>query len=167
VHHVLMHTLDIALYVLAAILAVIGLAGAILPALPGVPILFAGIWLAAGVDGYAHVGLWWLIAIGIVGALAMLLDLVASVFGAKRVGAQPAALWGSAIGTVVGLFFGLPGLLLGPFIGALAGELMSGSSVLRSTHVGVGTWVGLLLGTLAKLVLSFVMLAMFAFAMLW
>ncbi|RAP58622.1 DUF456 family protein [Oleiagrimonas sp. MCCC 1A03011] len=159
--------MDILLYVLAAVLVVIGLAGAILPALPGVPILYAGLWLAAAVDGYHHVGFWWLIIIGLIGALAMLLDLVASVFGAKRVGATPAALWGSAIGTVIGLFFGLPGLLLGPFAGALAGELTSGSSVLRSTHVGVGTWIGLLLGTLAKLVLSFVMLALFAFAMLW
>ena len=162
-----MHILDIALYVLAALLMLAGLAGAILPALPGIPILFAGIWLAAGTDGYAHLGLWWLLVIAAVGALGMLLDLVAGVFGAKRVGATPAALWGSAIGTVVGLFLGLPGLLLGPFIGALVGELMSGSSVLCSTHVGIGTWIGLLLGTLAKLVLSFVMLGMFAFAMLW
>ncbi|KGI78915.1 DUF456 domain-containing protein [Oleiagrimonas soli] len=159
--------MDILLYVLAGVLVVIGLAGAILPALPGIPILYAGLWLAAGVDGYRHVGFWWLLIIALIGALAMLLDLVASVFGAKRVGATPAALWGSAIGTVVGLFFGLPGLLLGPFIGALAGELMSGSSVLRSTHVGVGTWVGLLLGTLAKVVLSFVMLALFGFRMIF
>ncbi|MBB6184319.1 hypothetical protein HNQ86_001664 [Oleiagrimonas soli] len=159
--------IDILLYVLAGVLVVIGLAGAILPALPGIPILYAGLWLAAGVDGYRHVGFWWLLIIALIGALAMLLDLVASVFGAKRVGATPAALWGSAIGTVVGLFFGLPGLLLGPFIGALAGELMSGSSVLRSTHVGVGTWVGLLLGTLAKVVLSFVMLALFGFRMIF
>jgi uncharacterized protein YqgC (DUF456 family) len=74
--------------------------------------------------------------------------------------------WGALLGTLVGIFFGLPGLLLGPFIGALAGELSSGGSVLRSTQVGVGTWIGLLLGTLAKLVLSFAMIGVFVFALL-
>lgn len=159
--------LDILLYVLAAVLVLAGLAGTILPLLPGIPMLYAGLWLAAATDGYRHVGLWWLIALAVVAALAMLLDFVAGMFGAKRVGAQPAAVWGAMIGTVVGLFFGVPGVLLGPFIGALTGELLSGSSVLRSTHVGAGTWIGLLVGTLAKLALSFLMVAMFAFAMLW
>jgi uncharacterized protein YqgC (DUF456 family) len=162
-----MHALDIVLYGLAVLLMLAGLAGAILPALPGIPILYAGIWLAAGTDGYAHIGVWWLIGIALVGAFGMLMDLVAGVFGARRVGATPAALWGSAIGTVVGLFLGIPGLILGPFIGALAGEMLSGSSVLRSTHVGMGTWVGLLLGTLVKLVVSFAMLGMFALKMLF
>ena len=158
--------LDILLYVLAALLVLLGLAGTLLPALPGIPILYAGLWLAAATDGYHHVGTYWLIGIALVGALALLLDFVAGVFGAKRAGAQPAALWGAAIGTFVGLFLLGPfGLLLGPFLGALAGELLSGSSVLRSTHVGVGTWVGVIVGTLAKLTLSFVMLGMFAFAM--
>ncbi len=156
-----MNALDIFLYVLAGLIVLAGLAGSILPALPGIPILFAGLWLAAGVDGYQHVGMWTLLLIALLGVVALVLDFVAGIFGAKRVGARPAALWGSAIGTVVGLFFGLPGLLLGPFIGALLGELASGSSVLRSTHVGVGTWVGLLLGTLAKIVLSFMMLGVF------
>ncbi len=156
---------DILLYVLAAALVLVGLAGTLLPALPGVPILYAGLWLAAATDGYRHVGAGWLLAIAVVGILALLLDFVAGVLGAKRVGATPAALWGAAIGAFVGLYFGPLGLLLGPFIGALAGELLSGSSVLRSTHVGIGTWIGLLVGILAKLVLSFVMLAMFAFAM--
>jgi len=159
--------LDILLYVVAAVLVLAGLAGTILPMLPGIPILYAGLWLAAAVDGYRHVGLWWMLAIAAVGIVGLLLDFVAGMFGARRVGAQPAAVWGAMIGTVVGLFFGLPGLLLGPFVGALAGELMSGSSVLRSTHVGAGTWIGLLLGTLAKIALSFLMLAMFAVKMLW
>lgn len=159
--------LDILLYVLAALLVLAGLAGTLLPALPGIPILYAGLWLAAATDGYRHVGAGWLIGIAVIGVVALLLDFVSGVFGAKRVGARPAALWGAAIGTFAGLFLLGPllGLLLGPFLGALAGELLSGSSVLRSTHVGVGTWVGVILGTLAKLALSFVMLGMFAFAM--
>ncbi|NII11886.1 DUF456 domain-containing protein [Oleiagrimonas sp. C23AA] len=159
--------MDVGLYVLSVLLVLAGLAGAILPALPGIPILFGGLWLAAWVDGYQHVGGGWLAVIAVVGALALLVDFLAGVIGAKRVGAQPAALWGSALGTVIGLFFGLPGLIFGPFLGALAGELCSGSSVLRSAHVGVSTWVGLLLGTLTKIIASFVMLGIFGGAWLF
>ena len=159
--------LDIALYVLAALLMLGGLAGSVLPMLPGIPMVFGGIWLAAAVDGYRHLGLWWLLVIGAIGAVGVIVDFVASALGAKRVGASPRALWGAAIGTIVGMFFSIPGLLFGPFIGAILGELASGTSVLRSAHVGVGTWLGLLFGTLLKLVLSFLMVGLFGVAMLF
>lgn len=159
--------LDIALYVLAALLIVGGLAGSVLPALPGLPMLFGGIWLVAALDGYRHLGLWWLLIIGALGAVGVLVDFVASTLGAKRVGASRLALWGAGLGTVIGMFFGIPGLLFGPFVGALGGELASGTSVLRSAHVGVGTWLGLLFGTLVKLVISFVMVGLFGLAMLF
>lgn len=159
--------LDIALYVLAALLITGGLAGSVLPVLPGIPMVYGGIWLAAAVDGYRHLGLWWLLVIGAIGLVGVIVDFVASTLGAKRVGASSRALWGAAIGTIVGMFFGIPGLLLGPFIGAILGELASGNSVLRSAHVGVGTWLGLLFGTLLKLVLSFLMVGLFGVAMLF
>ncbi|HXE77071.1 MAG TPA: DUF456 domain-containing protein [Rhodanobacter sp.] len=159
--------MDIALYVLAALLMLGGLAGSVLPVLPGIPMVFGGIWLAAAIDGYRHLGLWWLLIIGAIGAIGVIVDFVASTLGAKRVGASPRALWGAAIGTLVGMFFGIPGLLFGPFIGAVLGELASGTSVLRSAHVGVGTWLGLLFGTLLKLVLSFLMVGLFGVAMLF
>lgn len=155
--------LDIALYLLAAVLIVAGLIGAVLPTLPGLPMLFGGIWLAAALDGYRHLGLWWLLALGALAALGVLLDFVAATLGAKRVGASRQAIWGASLGTFVGLFFGLPGLLLGPFAGALLGEFASGKSVLRSAHVGLGTWLGLLFGALAKLVLSLTIVALAAF----
>ncbi len=161
-----MPMLDIALYVLAAVLMVAGVAGNILPALPGIPMIFGGIWLAAAVDQYRHLGLWWLLVIGALGVVGVIVDFVAASLGAKRVGASKLALWGAAIGTVVGMFLGLAGLLLGPFVGAVLGELASGTSALRSAHVGAATWLGLLLGTLVKLVLSFMMIGLFAFAWL-
>jgi uncharacterized protein len=104
--------------------------------------------------------------LGVLAALALLLDFLAGLLGARRVAASTAALWGAAIGTVAGLFFGLPGLLLGPFIGAVAGELRSGGGIHRSTHVGIATWIGLLFGTLAKIALSFTMLGVFVAALL-
>lgn len=158
--------LDIALYALAAVLMIGGLAGTILPALPGIPMLFGGIWLVAAVDRYRHLGLWWLLGIGVLAIAGVVIDFVAGTLGAKRVGASPRALWGAGLGTLAGMFFGVPGLLLGPFLGAVGGELTAGTSVLRSTHVGVGTWVGLLFGTLLKLVVSCMMLGLFALGML-
>ena len=161
-----MSSLDIALYLFSAILVLIGLAGTIVPALPGIPLIFAGLWLAAGTDGYRHVGTWWLAMIAVLGAIGFVVDFVATAMGAKRVGASRLAIWGAMIGTVTGMFFGIPGLLLGPFVGAVIGELMTGNSVLRSTHVGVGTWLGWLLGTLVKLVISLAMIGLFGFAWL-
>lgn len=159
--------MDIALYLLAALLILGGLAGAILPMLPGIPMLFGGIWLAAAVDNYQHLGKWWLLAIGLLGAVGVITDFVASTLGAKRVGATPRALWGAGAGTLLGMFFGIPGLIFGPFAGALLGELASGTSVLRSTHVGAATWLGLLFGTLLKLVISCMMIGLFAVALLF
>jgi uncharacterized protein YqgC (DUF456 family) len=151
-------------YVLAVVMMLVGIAGTVLPALPGLPLVFAGMLLAAWTDHFAHVGTFTLVVLGILSVLAVVIDFVASMLGAKRVGASPRALWGATIGTIAGLFFGIPGLLLGPFLGAVAGELTAGSHVHHATRVGIGTWLGLLFGTLAKLALCFTMLGIFLLA---
>jgi uncharacterized protein YqgC (DUF456 family) len=153
-----MHILLIAL---AAALIVVGLVGATVPALPGVPLIFAGIWLVAGVDGYRHLGLGWLLGIAGIGAVGLGVDLLAGALGAKRMGASSQAVSGALIGTVIGLFFGMPGLLFGPFLGAVLGELSAGNSVLRSAQAGVSVWLGLIFGTIIKLVASLMMVALF------
>lgn len=159
--------MSVFLYVVAATLILVGLAGAVVPALPGIPLIFAGIWLVAGVDEYHHIGLWWLLSIALVGAIGLTMDLVAGALGTKRVGASRQAVWGALLGTVVGLFFGLSGLLLGPFFGAVLGELRAGSGVLRSTHVGVSASIGLIFGAVVKLVASFTMVALFGAGWWW
>lgn len=153
-------------YVVAAVLILTGIAGTILPAMPGVPIVFAGMWLAAWVSDYALISTWTVGLLGVLAGLAVLLDFVAGLLGARRVQATTKALWGAAAGTVVGMFFGLPGLLFGPFIGALVGEASAGGTLQRSTHVGIATWIGLLFGTIAKIALSFTMLGIFIAALL-
>jgi uncharacterized protein YqgC (DUF456 family) len=158
---------DILLYVIASALIVVGLVGAIVPTLPGIPLIFGGIWLIAGVDGYRHLGLWWLLGIAGIGAVGLTLDLLAGALGAKRVGASKQAVAGALAGTVIGLFFGLPGLLLGPFVGAVLGELAAGNSVLRSTQVGVSAWLGLIFGTIVKLVSSLMMVVLFGAGWWW
>ena len=142
----------------------VGLAGAVLPALPGVPLVFGGLWLAAWIDDYARVGGWTIGVLGVLTMLAFVVDFAATALGAKKVGASRQAIAGAALGTFVGIFFGLPGLLLGPFIGAVAGELAARGRVGQAMDVGVATWMGLLFGTLAKLALSLAMVGIFVAA---
>lgn len=153
-----------ACFFIAALLILAGVAGTIVPALPGVPLVFAGMLLAAWADHFAHVGPITLTVLGILGVLAMAIDFLAGLAGARRVGASKYALWGATLGTLVGIFLGLPGIVFGPFIGAVTGELVAGSRAGRAAHVGVGTWLGLLFGTLAKLALCFTMLGVFLLA---
>jgi uncharacterized protein YqgC (DUF456 family) len=159
--------MDVLLYVGAACLMAVGLFGSLVPALPGIPLAFAGIWLAAAADHYQHIGLWWLLGIAAVGAVGLALDLLAGALGAKRAGASPRAVWGALLGSVIGIFFGLPGLLLGPFVGAVVGELSTGKSVQRSTHVGLSAWLGLIFGTIMKLVSCVTMIMLFGAAWWW
>ncbi len=154
-------------YIISFALVITGLLGAVIPALPGIPIIFAGLWLLCGVDQYRHVGVGWLLGIAAIGAIGLALELLAAALGAKRVGASRQAVWGALAGSVIGLFFGLPGLLLGPFVGALVGEWSAGKGVVRSTQVGIGAWVGLIFGTLMKLVTSVVMVAVFGAVWWW
>jgi uncharacterized protein len=148
-------------WILAVLLTLAGLAGLILPALPGPLLLFAGLWTAAWAEAFAHVGAKTLVALGIMAALAWLADFVAGAFGARRYGASPRSVWGAALGALVGVFFGLPGLLLGPFLGALLGELSARWDLAAAGRAGWGATVGLVLGTAAKLALGVAMLGLF------
>ena len=111
------------LWVLAIVLVIVGLAGVLLPALPGTVLIFAGLLLGAWADSFTRVGALPLIAIGLIGASSYLVDFVAAALGAKHLGASPRAMAGAAIGTVAGFFLGIPGIILGPFVGAVIGEL--------------------------------------------
>lgn len=161
--------MDAALWVAAIALVLAGLAGTVLPALPGVPLVFVGLLLAAAIDGFSKVGVPTLVLLGLLTAAAVGVDLVASSFGAKKAGASKGAVAGSAIGAVVGLFFGLPGLpglLVGPFAGALLGELLVKKDWKQAGKAGLATWVGLALGTAAKVALAFAMVGLFVLAYL-
>jgi uncharacterized protein len=155
----------VVLWLLVVALVVIGLAGAILPVVPGVPLVFAGLWLGAYIDHYERVGGLTVAVLGVLALLALVVDAIASVLGAKRAGASPKAMAGAAIGAVVGLFVFPPfGLLLGPFVGAVVGELAARRDMDQATRVGLAATLGLLLGAVAKLATSIAMLAIFGFA---
>ena len=152
------------MWLLATLLIVAGLAGTVLPALPGIPLVFAGLLVGAWVDDFQRVGWVTLLVLGLLAVASLVIDFAATALGAKRVGASRKALIGAALGTLLGVFLGIPGLILGPFVGAVAGEMLSHGEWRRATSAGAGTWVGLLFGTLAKIALAFAMLGIFVFA---
>ncbi len=149
---------------LAAALVVIGFAGTVLPALPGAPLVFAGLLVAASIDGFQKVGWFTLGVLGVLTLISFGVDFVAAAVGAKRVKASRLALLGAFLGTIGGLFFGLPGLIAGPFLGAAAGEYASNRDLVRAKEVGIGTWLGLLVGVALKLAIIFTMLGVFTLA---
>jgi len=151
-------------YVLAVVLALVGVAGLIVPVLPGVPLLFAGMLLAAWADGFEHLSWPTLTVLGVLTLLSVAIDVLASVFGARRVGASRLALVGALIGGLAGVLFMPIGLFAGPFAGALAGELVSSRHVGKATKVGVGTSLGILVGMALKLALAAAMFGVFALA---
>ena len=153
--------MTILLWALAVILIVAGLAGLVLPALPGPPLLFLGLLLAAWAEDFVHVGAGTLTALGVMAVLAFLADLAASAFGARRYGASRRSMVGAALGAVVGIFFGLPGLLLGPFIGALLGELSAQRDLASASRAGWGATLGMAIGIAAKLALGIAMVGLF------
>lgn len=151
------------LFILAAACAVIGIAGLALPAVPGAPLLFIGLVLAAWAEDFAYVGTGTLIVLAVLAMLTYLVDLAAGVFGVQRFGASSRAMAGAAVGAVVGIFFGLAGVVLGPFLGAAIGELTIAREWRAAGRAGIGAAIGLAIGTAAKIALAFAMLGIFAF----
>ena len=152
------------LWIVAVVLVVAGLAGTILPVLPGAPLVLAGLVAAAWAENFVYVGVPTLVLLAVLTALTYVIDLVTSALGAKRVGASKYAIWGAVLGGLVGAFFGIVGILLGPFVGAVAGELGAGRSVKQAGRAGVASWIGFVAGTLGKLALLFTMIGIFVLA---
>ena len=154
------------LWILCVALIVAGLAGTVLPVLPGTVVVWAGIVLGAWIDDFQRVGTTTLVVVTVLAALAWVLDYVAGLLGARRAGASRQALLGAAIGTVVGLFMGVVGVLFMPLVCAALGEYLARKDQHRAVRVGVATWLGIMLGLLAKVVLAFVMVGLFVAALL-
>lgn len=154
------------LWVLCIALIVLGLAGTVLPVLPGTLLVWAGIVLGAWIDDFARVSVTTVVLISVLGVLAWGLDYAAGLMGAQKAGASKQALLGAAVGTVLGLFMGLVGVLFMPLVGAAVGEYLARKDETRAVKVGLATWVGIMLGLMAKVVLAFIMVGVFAAALL-
>ena len=154
------------LWVVAVLLVLIGLAGTVLPALPGIPLIFGGVLLAAWIDDFQRIGGW---ALGVLAVLAIggiAIDYVAAALSARRVGASRQGIIGAALGTIAGVFTGLWGLVFMPLAGAAIGEFLAQRDALRAGKVGVATWIGLLVGTALKIAIAFTMVGIAVAALL-
>ena len=154
------------LWVLCAALIVLGLAGTVLPLLPGTLLVWGGIVLGAWIDDFTRVGTTTVVVVSVLAVLAWGLDYVAGLMGAQKAGASKLALLGAAVGTVLGLFMGLVGVLFMPLVGAAVGEYLARKDQIRAVKVGVATWIGIMLGLIAKVVLAFIMVGIFIAALL-
>ena len=150
--------------IVAILLVVIGISGIVLPLLPGVPLVFAGLLLAASIDGFAKVSILTMVIIGVIALLAWVVDFVSSMVTAKKAGASKQAMWGAGIGALLGILGGIPGLIIGPAIGAIIGELIAHKDTSRATTVGIAAGLGFVLALVVKIVLTLTMLAIFAYA---
>jgi uncharacterized protein len=154
-----------ALWVAAVLLILVGIAGTVLPALPGVPLIFGGVLLAAWIDDFQRIGVATVVVLAVLTVLGIIIDYVAAALSAKRVGASRQGIIGAAIGTLAGIFTGLWGLLFMPLAGAALGEFIAHKDMFRAGRVGAATWVGLLVGTAIKLAIAFTMVGVFVVAL--
>ncbi len=156
-----------ALWIIAVLMILTGIVGTVLPALPGVVFVFAGIVLAAWIDSFTVISAW---TVGVLAALTLigfLVDYLATLFTAQRAGATVPGLIGAAVGTVAGIMSGLWGLIFMPLAGAAIGEYIAHRDALRAGRVGLATWIGLLIGAVLKLAIVFTMVGIFVVALLF
>lgn len=154
------------LWIVAVLLMLIGIAGTVLPALPGVPLIFGGVLLAAWIDDFQRISVVTVIVLAVLAAIGIVIDYVAAVISAKRAGASRQGIIGAAIGTLAGIFTGLWGLLFMPLVGAAVGEFIAHKDMFRAGKVGAATWFGLLVATAVKLAIAFTMIGVFVAALL-
>ncbi len=150
--------------IVAILLIAIGIAGTVLPMLPGIPLVFAGLLLVAWHGGFDQVGVFTMVMIGAIAIMAWAVDFFASIITAKKAGSSKYALWGAAVGGLVGIMGGIAGLIIGPAIGAIIGELITHKDATKAATVGIAAGLGFVLALAIKIVLVLTMLAMFAYA---
>jgi uncharacterized protein len=154
------------LWVLSVALIAVGVAGTVLPALPGTVLVLAGIVLGAWIDDFTRVG-WGVVAgAAVLAVIAWVLDYVAGLLGARKAGASRQAIVGAALGTLAGLFMGLIGVLFMPLVGAAIGEWLARRDHGQALKVGVATWLGIMAGMVSKVVIAFMMIGLFVAALL-
>jgi uncharacterized protein YqgC (DUF456 family) len=149
------------IWIFGSVLAVSGLFGMLLPFIPGAPLLFLGLLLGAWAEDFRYIGAGTLLVLAAMAGMTYLVEFFASVLGVQRFGGSRRAMLGAAVGGVAGLFLGIPGILLGPFVGAVLGELSQKRSLDQAGRAGFGTVVGLAIGVAGKLAIGIAMLGLF------
>jgi uncharacterized protein YqgC (DUF456 family) len=158
---------EILLYVLGAVALVVGIAGVVLPAVPGSVLLVAGALLVGWAEDFTRVSRGVVAVCAALGAAIWVVDLLAGALGAKAFGASRWAVVGASLGLVVGMFLGLPGIVLGPAVGAIVLEYARNPSFERALKAGAGAFVGFVLGSAVKVSLAFVLVGVLLVALVW
>jgi uncharacterized protein YqgC (DUF456 family) len=140
---------------------VLGLVGTVVPFLPGTPLVFLGALVYAFATAWSPIGAGRLVILGALTLLAHVLHYVAGALGVRRAGGSAWGGLGALLGAIVGVFFGLPGLFIGPMLGAIAGELLRSGELGTSIRTGIAAVVGMLLGAVANFTIAVVMIALF------
>ena len=144
-------------YFIAMILIAVGMTGTVIPAVPGLPLIFLGGWLIGWASDYELIGPGSIVILALLALIGVGVDFLAQVLGAKRAGAGRWGLFGAVLGTVAGVFFGVWGIVILPLLGAMAGEVISGRSLVKAGKIGMSTWIGMALGLAVKVALAFTM----------
>lgn len=153
---------DILLVVIAFLCFLIGFAGLIIPILPGIPVMWAGVMIVILFTGFDIVSQTAFISITVIMLVSLVVDYLASYLGTKQYGAGKWGITGSIIGLMAGLITaGLPGLIIGSFLGAMIGELAAGKTSNQALKSGVGALVGFLSGTIVKIILGLTVIIIF------
>jgi uncharacterized protein YqgC (DUF456 family) len=159
-----MDTISILLLTTGILLTLAGLAGLVLPVIPGPFLLFAGLLLTAWAEDFTYIGPTTITILVILALVMFIVDYIAGAYGAKKYGASRQAIWGAIIGAVIGLFFGIIGVIIGPFIGAFIGQLTVRRDFGDAGRVGLGTWLGIALGLAMKIALGISMIGVYLFS---
>jgi len=156
--------MDIFLIISGSLLMILGIAGCLLPVLPGPPLSYLGlvaIHLTSKIDFSSKFLIWW----GIIVIIVSVLDYVIPIWGTKIFGGSKFGVWGSMVGLLAGLFIPPIGIIIGPFMGAVAGEMLGGNRQ-HALKAGFGSFIGFLAGTVVKLLVSLIMLYYFIVALI-
>lgn len=149
------------LWIIGGVLTATGLAGLLLPMVPGAPLLFLGLLFGAWAEDFQYIGSRTLLLLAGMAAMTYVVEIVASALGVKKFGGSRRAMFGAVLGGFIGLLFGVPGVILGPFVGAIIGELSLQRSLDQASRAGFGTVVGMAIGIAGKLAIGMAMIGLF------
>lgn len=156
-----------AVLLLGLAIVVAGLAGLVLPAVPGMPLVFVGLALVAWADDFARIGVPTVVALAALALLGSIFDYAAGLLGARRAGASRWGLIGSVAGLLAGLPLGIIGLVFGPVLGAMLFEYAKDTDIRRAARAGIGVLVGFILGTALKYAVAMTMIGLAILAYFW
>ncbi|UCG31001.1 MAG: DUF456 family protein [candidate division WOR-3 bacterium] len=162
-----MNILEITLFVIALLVMIIGLAGVILPVLPGIPLIFGAAVLYGILTGFEQIDIYLILVFAGLTAFGLIVDYLANYFSVKKMGGGRAGAVGAVIGLMVGIFFGLVWIIVLPFVFAVTLELIAGREAHQALRSGIGSFVGLLFGGLTRFIIGSVMVGIFVWKVLF